>query len=33
MKAGVWGKNELTVPTADDAWTPFPRVHGKLWKT
>ena len=32
MQAGKWGKNELTVPTAEDAWTPLPRIHGELRK-
>ena len=32
MQAGGWGKNQLTLPTAEDAWNPLPRVHGSLWK-
>ena len=32
MQAGNWGKNQLTLPTAADAWTPFPRIQGRIWK-
>ena len=32
MQAGDWGKIELMVPTSEDAWSIFPRIHGRLWK-
>ena len=31
-RAGDWEKTELTVPTSEDAWNVFPRIHGRLWK-
>lgn len=32
MQAGEWEKIELTLPTREDAWSVFPRIHGRLWK-
>jgi SAM-dependent methyltransferase len=32
MKAGDWGKIELTVPTSEDASRLFPRIYGRLGK-
>ena len=33
MQAGDWEKIELSVPSAEDAWSVFPRIHGQLWKS